>query len=96
MRPQQALVVLLILALASSAFADGMIVDPGFNPVYQSNQQAFIVHQDGIEKMVVLVNLQNALATGERAVWIFPVPAKPEDIKINNLKGFPVLAGKDV
>ncbi|MDO8625727.1 MAG: hypothetical protein Q7R47_06605, partial [Candidatus Diapherotrites archaeon] len=90
------ILLLLVLALASSALADGMIVRPDMMPVYQSRQEAFVVHENGTEKLVMMVNLADTLATGERAVWIFPVPAKPEDIKINNLKGFPVLAGKDV
>ncbi len=33
---------------------------------------------------------------GKQAVWIFPVPANPEETKIDIIKGFPRLTGSDI
>ncbi len=45
--------------------------------------------------MILTVDTAEELR-GEKAVWIFPVPAEPEKSTINLLKGFPNLHGYDV
>jgi hypothetical protein len=90
------LALLLLLLVSASVWADGMVIRPDSMPIYQQNQQAFINYENGKENLFVLVNLRDQLPTNQKTVWIFPLPAKPEEIEINNLKGFPVLAGKEI
>jgi len=87
---------LFLLFLGSSALADGMIVDRQSRLYMQDSQQAFINYENGVENLFIMVNLRDAIASGEENVWIFPVPAKPESIEINNLKGFPALYGTEI
>lgn len=85
-----------LLVFFGSVFADGMIVDPDFYPIRQRSQEAFVNYENGKENLFIMVDLRDAVASGEKTVWIFSVPANPETIEINNLKGFPVLAGKEI
>ncbi|MCK5177157.1 MAG: hypothetical protein KAQ92_05515, partial [Candidatus Aenigmarchaeota archaeon] len=57
-------------------------------------QACAINYENGIENMILSVNVNDL--QGEKAVWIFPVPAKPEDTKIDIIKEFPDFYGYDV
>jgi len=61
----------------------------------EDQQLCAINYNQGIQNMILSVNTGEEI-TGEKAVWIFPVPAKPEKTVINIVKGFPELRGYDV
>jgi hypothetical protein len=90
------LVLLFLLFLFGSVFADGLVIDPNMRPYRQESQGAFINYENGMENLFIIANLREAVAYGNKVVWIFPVPANPDEIEITNLKGFPVLAGKEI
>jgi hypothetical protein len=57
-------------------------------------QLCAINYENGFENMLLSVDVSNL--HGEKAVWIFPVPAKPDKIAIDIIKGFPRLLGYDI
>ncbi len=61
-------------------------------PHRESAQRAIINYENGNENLLLFVKTQGNPET-EKFLWIFPVPAKPEQISIDNLKGFPNLYG---
>ncbi|MEA3343434.1 MAG: hypothetical protein U9Q92_04660, partial [archaeon] len=61
----------------------------------EDKQFCAINYEDGFQNMILAVDTSEKLR-GEKAVWIFPVPAEPEKATINLLKGFPRLYGYDV
>ncbi len=61
----------------------------------EDQQLCAINYHEGIQNMILSVNTGEEI-TGEKAVWIFPVPAKPEKTAINIVKGFPMFQGYDV
>lgn len=61
----------------------------------EDQQLCAINYHEGIQNMILSVNTGEEI-TGEKAVWIFPVPAKPEKTVINIVEGFPELNGYDV
>jgi len=83
---------------ATSVLADGMIhiYDKDMWGLFTEEQQfCAINYKDGYQNMILTVDTGEELR-GEKAVWIFPVPAKPEKTVINIIKGFPNLFGYDV
>ena len=93
------LVLIFLLSIsATSVFADGMIhiYDKDMWGLFTEEQQfCAINYKDGYQNMILTVDTGEELR-GEKAVWIFPVPAKPEKTVINLIKGFPNLFGYDV
>ena len=91
-----------LLILAISLFLPSVLADGGmihyhedqWQMLSEDQQLAAINYKDGYQNMILSVRT-NTLK-GEKAVWIFPVPSKPEDIAINIIKGFPVPYGSDV
>lgn len=88
----------LVLLIAPVAFADGMIhvYDPDMSYwklQSEESQVAVINFENGIEKMIIAVKTGNL--QGQKAVWVFPVPAKPESTKIDITESFPILNGVD-
>jgi|GEM_PF-1067531 len=87
----------LLLLFSQPASADGVgwIQDPDmawrFMP--ESKQFAVINYEQGVEKLLLTVE---ADLRGEKAVWIFPVPAEPEQTRIDVLAEFPYFYGQDV
>lgn len=61
----------------------------------EEQQLCAINYHEGIQNMILSVNTGEEI-TGEKVVWIFPVPAKPEKTVINIVKEFPELKGYDV
>lgn len=91
-------IVLLFFLFISGAFADGFIhiYDRDMWSLFNEEQQfCAINYKDGLQNMILTVDTGQEL-TGEKAVWIFPVPAKPDKTVINIVKGFPQLLGYDV
>lgn len=58
------------------------------------DQTAAINYENGMENMILSVNVNDF--QGEKAVWIFPVPASPSRTAINIVSGFPRLRGYEV
>jgi hypothetical protein len=57
-------------------------------------QLCIINYENGFQNMLLSVDVSDL--HGEKAVWIFPVPAKPDKIVIDIIRGFPRLWGYDV
>lgn len=86
-----------LLFIAPYAAADGMMFIEDADMWYlqpEENQVAAIHYEDGMENMLISVSPGSDFK-GDRAVWIFPVPAAPETVKIDVLKGFPRLTGSN-
>jgi len=58
----------------------------------EKDQICFINFENNIQNMVLSVDFNTNL-TGEKAFWIFPIPSKPENAKININNGYPELHG---
>ncbi len=96
--------VLVLFILSSFVFippvsADGgmVIYDPDMFrwELQDMNQQLCAInYENGFENMLLSVDVSDL--HGEKAVWIFPVPAKPDKTVIDIIKGFPRLWGYDV
>lgn len=87
----------LSLFLVPSVFADGMIhvYDRDMWQLHNEKQQLCAInYKDGYQNMILSVDVDEL--RGEKAVWIFPVPAKPEETVIDIMKGFPQLRGYDI
>lgn len=92
------ILILALLILPTTVFADGAmyIYDRDqWNLGKENQQQVAINYQDGYQNMLISINLSDELH-GERAVWIFPVPATPEKVAIDILKGYPTFNGQDI
>jgi hypothetical protein len=94
-----ALAILLSFVFVPSVFADGglVIYDPdmlGWELQDMDQQLCAINYENGFENMLLSVDVSDL--HGEKAVWIFPVPAKPDETGIGIIKGFPRLWGYDV
>lgn len=59
----------------------------------EGQQLAAINYKDGYENLILAVEPGEG-NIGDKAVWIFPVPAKPSSTVINIGKGFPVFQGQ--
>lgn len=92
------IILILCLLFVPAVLADGGIIirDRDMWGMFDEEQQfAAINHKDGFQNMILTVDTSEELR-GEEAVWIFPIPAKPEKTAINIIKGFPALHGYDV
>lgn len=79
--------------------ADGMVLtlDPyldRWDYSGENNQQAFINHDNGLQKMIISIGLEGKNTKG--AVWLFPIPANPNKIAIDVVKSIPNLRGVEV
>lgn len=87
-----------LLILFPYAAADGMIFTGDRDMWYlqpESNQIAAIHYENGVENLLIAVSPGTSF-NGSRAVWVFPVPASPDTVKLDILKGFPLLHGDDL
>jgi len=91
-----ALVAVCILA-PRAAHADGKVWwgrdYTALAPLSQNEQMAAIVHEDGVERMVIAVSVD--LAQQDKALWIFPVPGTLEQVKLDVVDTFPLFEGYD-
>lgn len=79
------------------ALADGKTFrGPGssLRPVEQDEQMAAIVHAGGVQKMLIAVNFKAEDA--DSALWILPVPGRPDGVKLDVADAFPAFYGKDL
>jgi len=86
------------LTIPNFALADGIIIRPDpysdrWDYLGESNQQAFINYEDGLEKMILSIGMEE---TSESAVWIFPVPSEPNKVIIDVVTQFPRLSGEEI
>ena len=100
MKRKRLLLVLILITMFSvnSVLADGgfVIQDKDMWRMFDEGQQyCAINYKDGVQNMILTVDTAEEL-TGDRAVWIFPVPAKPDKVDINVIKGFPDFYGNDL
>jgi hypothetical protein len=65
-----------------TAKADGMLVAPSNNNVYETDQKAVILYEDGIEDLFVSINFNG---TAEDFGWIIPTPKEPEVAKSTDM-----------
>jgi hypothetical protein len=92
--------VLMTAILASSVLADGGLVirisDMDMWKMFDEGQQyCAINYKDGVQHMILAIDTAEEL-TGDSAVWMFPVPANPDEIDIDIFHSFPFLAGVDL
>ena len=78
-------------------FADGGTIrrlpEGTWDWVDQNSQEAFISYQNGIEKLIIGVDLQKE---SSEVFWIIPVPVKPEEVKIDIVSSLPRFYGWEV
>lgn len=88
---------LMLLSPLSAVSADGMIVKPywdRYEYYNESVQQAYINYENGRQSMILSIGLEDM---SDNLVWIFPVPAKPDKVIIdNNVTNMPRLYGYDI
>jgi len=90
-------VLVLFCLIAAQALADGMVIIPGsggWDYDVEGSQEAFIHYEDGIEKMILSINI--GFEIGGNKVWIFPVPGAPEQVEIDIMTAVPYLSGEDL
>lgn len=91
-------ILLLLTILVSSAAADGMAFkgDRGLMLLQPETEQAgAIYYENGYENMLIAVSLDWSTA-GNQSVWIFPVPASPDGVAIDVVRGYPAYSGTDL
>ena len=59
----------------------------------ENQQLAAINYENGYENLLLAVVFEDDLRDNT-TVWIFPVPAQPEEVEIDMLKGYPQFGGK--
>ncbi len=88
--------VLFLSVFSGTCLADGKAfsgIDYGnMLPVVEQEQRALILHKDGIEGMLISICL--ALTEEENAFWIFPLPVRPDEIKIDITENYPQIIGR--
>jgi len=60
----------------------------------ESNQQAYINYDHGLQKMIISVGLEGE--NSKEVVWLFPVPAAPNKVAIDVVKNLPGLNGEEI
>ncbi len=97
------LFVILLLLVPTLVIADGMafVYTPtsSLEPLAVNEQRAIIAHKDGIQRMFITINLGDRWSADEAsrsAVWIFPVPGKPDRADVEVTDFSPELTGDDV
>jgi hypothetical protein len=87
---------LMVCAMARPALADGMVYHHptgGWQLQKEHSQMAAISYRDGYETLLLYINT----ARGENeAVWVFPIPAKPDKVAIGQTEGFPRFYGSSL
>ncbi|MBW2977552.1 hypothetical protein KY331_01785 [Candidatus Woesearchaeota archaeon] len=89
--------IILCIMLLPTVLADGMIIDyyDRYWHIHGEEQQlAAINYQSGYQDMILSVDLNEI--RGEKAVWLFPVPANPEKTVIDIVNDVPRFGGYDV
>ncbi len=90
------LVALGILFSPCLVSADGALMEPerdGWNYSLEKSQQAFINYENGLEKMILGIEMDE---NKKGLFWIFPVPAVPNKISIDIIDDFPDIDGTEI
>jgi len=91
------LIFIVLLFFPLFIFADGVTIRPFPEGIWdwvdQNSQEAFISYQNGIEKLIIGIDLQKEFS---EAFWIIPIPSKPEDVKIDIVSSLPRFYGWEV
>lgn len=88
---------LICFSIVPAALADGMVIEPYMDywrPIDEQSQLAAINYQNGMQKMILSINLN--MRDADEAVWIFPVPALPTNVVIDVVENFPSFYGYEV
>jgi hypothetical protein len=88
-------VFLICLFLLPLVLADGMIIEPrGY--VLERGQIAYITYNEETNLQKMIVGIQVDSIHGQKAAWIFPVPAPAGDVAIDVLPNMPSYYGREV
>lgn len=93
-----AAIFLLFLFFIPFVTADGMmyVQDQDLWSLQNEQQQvAAINYENGFENLLISINPGRDLK-GTKGIWIFPVPAAPDKITIDVVKGYPYFSGNDI
>jgi len=87
--------------LAPTSKADGalFVYDPyasRWDTFDQNSQEAVITHRNGIERMMIAIDINIDKSNDRNAIWIFPVPSSPKDIKLDVTSEIPRFSGENV
>ncbi|MBP8618114.1 MAG: hypothetical protein KBI15_02695 [Candidatus Pacebacteria bacterium] len=79
--------------------ADGLAIKPDpysnrWDYSDESNQQAFINYDNGLQKMIISIGLEGENNNG--VVWLFPIPADPNKVAIDAVRNLPQLSGEEI
>ncbi len=87
----------ILLFISTIAFADGMVhyYDDTWRPMRENRQVAAINYENGYENLVLTIDIDQE-TKGEKAVWMFPVPANPEKVVIDVVDKFPTFSGRNI
>jgi hypothetical protein len=89
----------ILVGLLAAANADGVVIqkvpviEGDWAWLEEKSQQAFINYQDGLEKLIVAIDIEEH---DSDAMWIMPVPGKPGDVGIDITSDLPAFSGNDV
>lgn len=91
------LFILILVSVPFSTFADGFVIEPlpegDWNWTGQNSQQAFINYQNDREKLIIAVDIEKR---DSDAVWIIPIPSKPEEMEVDITSDTPVFFGDNI
>ncbi len=90
------IIILIFSSSSTTTYADGMFLtfdDSNKWNLFDENKQfSFIDYNNGVQKMIITLNLIGE-SNASKAVWIFPVPARPDEVNISFVEGFPSFGG---
>ena len=91
--------VLFAASSLSTSWGDGLALKGGRDisqwlPLVENEQLAAIHHADGVERMILAINvdLEN---DADQALWIVPVPGAPDKVSVSISRKFPRFFGSD-
>ncbi|MCJ7740112.1 hypothetical protein MUP32_02215 [Candidatus Microgenomates bacterium] len=94
------LTVLVLSSFPNHVFADGMVIhrpDPYSNRwdySSENNQQAFINYENGIEKLIISIDVDKPKTS--EMLWLFPIPSNPEKVVVDIIKNLPKFSGEEI
>jgi len=86
------------LAIPKAVLADGLVIKPDpysdrWDYLKENNQQAVINYENGLEKMILSVGVENF---DNNAIWIFPIPSEPNKVVIDVMTKLLPLSGQEI
>ncbi|MGD9642964.1 MAG: hypothetical protein AB7V08_09520 [Elusimicrobiales bacterium] len=96
--PALTTVIYLLLLWSPSAHADGAFLGTTelgrWDYVSEESQSALITHENGLQKM--LLSASAKATEGKSLIWIFPVPAAPQNVTIDISSEMPKMYGEQI